>query len=338
MSDTGKQTPFLVRVLNTLLRALVGAYALSVMGFLVARWLFGGDLVLIDFFNSIGHLLLIPALLLLPLSLLLRHWLNVALLLPAVAAFAFFYGVFFLPPTSPAPQNTPRLSLLSYNLLANNRPLDGAFTIIREADADVVLLQEVSSSGAPQIRQAFAAEYPYMLLHPHPRYGTHGQGILSKLPVLEDRYYEDLRLGNQRTAVQWRGQSLVLYNVHPPHPGLGNGLFDPAVRSDVLDTILEQAAAETAPVIIAGDFNMSDLSRDYDRFSSHYADAHRVAGWGMGWTFPADALSPVPLLRLDYVFYSPGWQAVESVRWPTSAGSDHYPLYVTLADLRSGGQ
>lgn len=334
MSDTDNQTPSLLRVLDALLRALMGAYALSVTGFLVARWLVGDGVALIDFLNSIGHLLLIPALVALPLALLLRHWLNVMLLLPAVAAFAFFYGVFFLPPTSPAPENTPRLSLLSYNLLANGRPLDEAFAIVRDADADVVLLQEVSTRSAPQIRQTFADDYSYMLLHPHPRYGTHGQGILSKLPVLEDRYFENLLLGNQRTVVQWRGQPLVLYNVHPPHPGLGNGFFDPAMRSDVLDVILQEASAETAPVIVAGDFNMSDLSRDYERFSSRYADAHRVAGWGMGWTFPVGVVSPVALLRLDYVFYSPGWQAVESYRWPTSAGSDHYPLYVTLADLR----
>jgi endonuclease/exonuclease/phosphatase (EEP) superfamily protein YafD len=335
MSDSEKrQSSFIVRVIGSLFRAMTGAYALSVVCYLLARWLFS-DLVIIELFNTFGHLLLIPALVLLPVTLLLRHWLNVALLVPAVGAFVFFYGVFFLPPTSPPPpDDAPRLDMLTYNLLANNRSLDGAFDIIREADADIVLLQEISTATAPQIRQALFDEYSYMALNPVAGSPTHGQGILSRFPITDDAMLTSLRLGMQRTVVQWRGQPVVIYNVHPPHPGLGNGFFDPSVRSSVLEKVLQRALQEESRVLIGGDFNKSDLSWDYDLFSEHYADAYRVAGWGMGWTFPADMLSPVPLLRLDYLFYDTGWQATEAIRWPDAAGSDHYPLHVVLADLR----
>ena len=335
MSDSNKrQSPFLVRVIGSLFRAMTGAYALSVAGYLLARWLFS-DLVIIELFNSFGHLLLIPALVLLPVALLLRHWLNVALLVPAVSAFVFFYGVFFLPSTSPPPpDDAPRLNILTYNLLANNRALDGSLDIIREADADMVLLQEISTTTAPQIRQALADDYRYMALNPVEGFPTHGQGILSRFPITDDAMLTNLRLGMQRTVVQWRGQPLVIYNVHPPHPGLGDGFFDPSVRTSVLEKVQQRALQEESRVLIGGDFNMSDLSWDYDLFSQHYADAYRVAGWGMGWTFPADTLSPVPLLRLDYLFYESNWQAVEAIRWPDSGGSDHYPLRVTLVDLR----
>jgi endonuclease/exonuclease/phosphatase (EEP) superfamily protein YafD len=334
MSDSkNEQSSFLVRVIGSVFRAMTGAYALSVVGYLVARWLFS-DLVIIEFFNSFGHLLLIPALLLLPLALLLRHWLNVALLIPVVSAFAFFYGVFFLPSTSPPPpDDAPRLNLLTYNLLANNRPLDDTLTIIREADADIVLLQEITTVTAPQIRQALADDYAYMALNPVEGFPTHGQGILSRFPITDDAMLQNMRLGMQRTVVAWRGQPLVIYNVHPPHPGLGNGLFDPSVRSSVLKKVLQRSLDEDSRVLIGGDFNMSDLSYDYDLFSQHYADAYRVAGWGMGWTFPADVISPVPVLRLDYLFYDAGWQAIEAVRLQDSGGSDHYPVQVTLADL-----
>lgn len=142
-----------------------------------------------------------------------------------------------------------------------------------------------------------------------------------------------------------RGTPLIVYNLHPTHPGMtGEGFFRPAYRRREIEELLARAAKEKEPVILAGDFNMTDLTEDYGRIAAQYHDAYRQVGWGMGFTFPdqryPNALSGAPFnrelpfppwMRLDYVFYSAPLRAAEAHVWPDSGGSDHRPLWVRLA-------
>ena len=95
--------------------------------------------------------------------------------------------------------------------------------------------------------------------------------------------------------------------------------------------------------MVAGDFNLSDQTPEYRQLiGSGLTDAHRTVGWGFGHTWNAGpftpyvgrfTLSPFPLIRLDYVLYSPS-VAARSIRlWADSAASDHAPLVADLALL-----
>ncbi len=88
------------------------------------------------------------------------------------------------------------------------------------------------------------------------------------------------------------------------------------------------------PVVLLGDFNLTDQTDQYRRITGSLRDAHRAAGWGFGHTFPAHGRIyvlpiPVPLIRIDYVFYSPGLAAIET-HLGENAGSDHRPVIATL--------
>jgi vancomycin resistance protein VanJ len=171
--------------------------------------------------------------------------------------------------------------------------------------------------------------YPYRALHPDKSYP--GQGVLSRWPILEDTYWQ-IHLGHQRVTVQTEsGASLVLYNTHPVHPFLRErGFFDPSLRAEEINDLLTRAQTETIPVLIAGDFNMTDLTADYQRIAARYGDAYRAVGWGMGFTFP-DLGQRLLVARLDYVFHSPSFVTLEASVLPTSGGSDHRPLFVRFA-------
>ena len=135
--------------------------------------------------------------------------------------------------------------------------------------------------------------------------------------------------------------AVVVYNLHPVQPLVRDGF---AKRAEELTVGLERAALDTEPLILVGDFNMSDQSEDYRRVAAFYTDTYREVGWGMGFTFPdftyAEAVPNVlpavsmpvrPLVRLDYIFHDEAFQALEARVLPSSGGSDHRPLFARLA-------
>jgi endonuclease/exonuclease/phosphatase (EEP) superfamily protein YafD len=186
---------------------------------------------------------------------------------------------------------------------------------------------------APVLRDQLGRDYPYIALHPQER-AIAGQGILSRYPILEDLYWqhdEERMLGHQRAEISLPdGRTIVFYNAHPIAPMSGGVFFDPRWRDQDLESLLMLLSLETDPLVVAGDFNMTDQNRMYARLTDRLRDAYREVGYGMGWTFPNTTLFP-PLLRIDYVFYSRQWTAHTAQVLAEQGGSDHLPLLVTLS-------
>ena len=95
--------------------------------------------------------------------------------------FAWHWGRLFVP-RGGAPQTTRNeFRVMSYNALGFNPNTAAMIRVIREADADIVALQEVSPEHADALEQALSASYPYRSLDPRP--GVTGSGILSRYPL-----------------------------------------------------------------------------------------------------------------------------------------------------------
>ncbi|MDP8924522.1 MAG: endonuclease/exonuclease/phosphatase family protein, partial [Chloroflexota bacterium] len=90
------------------------------------------------------------------------------------------------------------------------------------------------------------------------------------------------------------------------------------------------------PLLVMGDFNFTERSEDYALVARRLTDAYRVAGRGLGHTFPAWLTfagrlpTPFPSVRLDHVWHSEHFRTVNARLGPT-AGSDHHPVIVRLA-------
>lgn len=311
-----------------LLIAFTGAYGLSVSSYLLLRAAVGESWKVVSLFNNYVHLLLLPSVVLLPLILILRRPRLALTQAAPLALFLSSYGMMFFPrQTESAADKTP-LTLLSYNLKKDNRTPEAAISIIREADADIVALQELNPIFAEVFDSQLSEIYPYRAFHPHEGYA--GQGVLSRYPINEESYWR-IRLGHQRAVINLGSSAITLYNTHPAHPFVREkGFFDSSARTDEINDLLGRVAQESNPVLIAGDFNMTDLTGDYGLVVAHYSDSYREIGMGLGFTFP-DLGQPFLLARLDYVFHSLDFQATEARVWPTSGGSDHRPIFVRLA-------
>ncbi len=320
------------RVLMNSYIALVGAYGLNVTALLLLRAVVGERWSIIGLFNSYLHLLILPAVILLPLSLILRRrWLVIELAAP----FFFFistYGGQFLPRSVTITEDSPRLKLLSFNINKDNQQVDQMLQIIRDANADIVAIQELNPWLSDAADQQLTQLYPFRALHPQSDFS--GQGVLSKFPLSNDEFWQ-IKLGHQHVDVDWNGQLISLFNVHPVHP-LRGIRFDGQSRAEEIDDVLRRTETVVIPLLLVGDFNMTNLSDDYARVTARYEDAYRQIGWGMGFGFPNFAVAfhvkyMPPIARIDYIFHDAHFQPVEMHVGTNSGGSDHFPVYATLA-------
>ena len=94
------------------------------------------------------------------------------------------------------------------------------------------------------------------------------------------------------------------------------------------------------PVIVTGDFNLTDQTPEFRRLlDAGYANAYRQAGWGIDLTYPAVVRARVvffPLIGIDHVLVSSAARARTATVWPDGGASDHRPVVVDL-HLRPDG-
>jgi endonuclease/exonuclease/phosphatase (EEP) superfamily protein YafD len=298
--------------------------------------------------NSVAPYLFLPVPFVLLAGLRWRRWgLFAAATVPA-AVFLTLFGQALLPrvvKVEPVPAGTPTLTLLTFNLHADNGDPEAVARAILAADADVVALQELSVTMAEGLRALIGETYPHddLVLAS----GWDGLGVFSKVPLTPLlRPLEGMgRRNPQLTQVSLTWGDVVLINVHnlsiprtlPDWPS--EIAYTTRQRERVAEGIRRFALQRDRPLIAAGDFNTTPRSAAYETVSSVLSDAWLEAGFGFGQTFPGGPLKPTPfgipvpnwLLRIDYVFHSAEWRAVDARIGPWDGGSDHRPLLVRLA-------
>jgi endonuclease/exonuclease/phosphatase family metal-dependent hydrolase len=222
------------------------------------------------------------------------------------------------------------------NGLARPRQLVEA---LRDEDADIVALQELSDQQAEAIEKDLIADFPNQVLVPA---GFAGKGVLSRYPLLHSR---SLELYPERPDLTVRldidGVPLSIVAGHPPPPRLHGAhlTFDQHALAQ-LETLANHAIEE-APAILLGDMNMTPGHAVYTRFVTlGLVDAFAQAGSGRGWTLPVrvgqgrikHGLQRVPLhalARVDYIWLTPGLRA-ESAWVGRDGGSDHLPVLARI--------
>ena len=233
----------------------------------------------------------------------------------------------FVPPAA-AQFDPPQLSVMTYNVLATNDDIDAIAQTIRASDADVVVLQEISQRIAQRLPRALADDYAYSSLHPSP-VSRLGLGVYSRFPLISDDYLAyQTQSSRLRLQINIKGLLVTIYNVHLANP-LTNQTVDPQAHSEGITGLLDMLASEYNPLIVAGDFNMTDFSTDYGRMAERLVDSFHESGTGLGNTYPS--WSPLPLARLDYVFHSSDMTSLTTQVMPSAGSSDHFPVRAELA-------
>ncbi|MCL4252879.1 MAG: endonuclease/exonuclease/phosphatase family protein [Anaerolineae bacterium] len=318
-------------------RALVGAYALTVFLSLLVHFFLDetvSDVVALT--NSMIHFTTLGAIILLPITLMLRRRDLALMLLPSAIFWLAWAIPQFLPKNIPqTPPDATEITVLTYNLLARMEYPDDIRRIITEADADIVVLQELNALTAEMLQRDMRDDYRYMELHPG---GIPGVGIISRYELSDCILWEEV-FQHQRCEVIIGDETVILYNVHPMSPLTVDG-FNRRRRD--LASILARISADVdagLTIIAAGDWNMTPLSDGYAQMREYLNDSYADVGQGLGFTyrlhnlgrFPLLGGEGVPVVRIDYVFYTAPLIAQEAQVWHENGLSDHIPLWVRLA-------
>jgi endonuclease/exonuclease/phosphatase (EEP) superfamily protein YafD len=309
---------------------------------------------LIALLNSFTPWLFLPIpLWLITLAVARNRWALFATALPW-AMFLALYGELFVPrPAHLAawfgpPPPSAQVRVMTYNLLSRQRPADELLRVILDADPDVLLTQELIPGLAQPLERALAARYPYSRLHTEGGWGA--QGIWSRYPIVE----EEVWTGSQRGA-NWQhavlsvdGRPVHVVSLHLTTPRIDTRQGDilpvavpvgetaVARRQEVawLTPRLRALAAGGDPVIVGGDFNLTDQTPEFRRLlDAGYANAYRQAGWGIDLTYPAVVRARIvffPLIGIDHILVSAGVRARTATVWPEGGTSDHRPVVVDL--------
>jgi vancomycin resistance protein VanJ len=341
-SPSQENQPSRVSLWRRILSITVTIYSLFIFAALVLHFVPEDVSMLIALLNNNLILLLMPSLILLPLLLIRRRWRRAVLLVPAVSLFVISYAPLYLPRTINVPPDARRISLMTYNLQAEEDLLDPMVAVLRESDVDVIALQEMSYKAALRFEAEVADIYPYRALHPVSS-PYHGRGVLSRYPLLNDYAWPEtfpIPVRLQRIEIDVEGTIITLYNFHaPPSVPIFQGAVDMRPRAQQIADMLALAALDSGLVLLMGDFNTTDMDENYRRITATFADTFREVGWGMGFTNPdwqhdnpRRGASFMPMYqRIDYVFHNDFFIPVEARVWHSSGGSDHRPLYAVLA-------
>lgn len=238
------------------------------------------------------------------------------------------------------------LTVMTFNTLAwqrEGRDLEGS---IAQADPDIVGLQEIGPRGAEYLVRAFADRLPY-------HYVAHsatssGAAVLSRYPLREAVAFRASSHGHwwQRMTIDTPAGPITYLNLHTRIPHirtthrmcLGRRIpleFHAEVRRNEIRKLMGILEKVDGPVIVGGDFNLTERSQDYRLLSTRLQDAYRSVGAGLGHTFPSRGSfprafpAPWPVLRLDYVWHSQHFAPSWAYRGDPGQ-SDHHPIVVGL--------
>jgi len=225
-------------------------------------------------------------------------------------------------------QAGPRVRILSWNLYQGNTDAAAIDSVIRQADADVVVLQELSVTNLPAILGSPAlATYPHTFSSP--RLSAFGSGIWSRLPLEDARDFDVGGLPMTRAVVSTPAGPVRLINVHTLSPVSQAGL-DLWPRQ--MDILADEVRRPGSPIVLAGDFNATWGHRPFRRLLDTGLDdaaAARGQPWTATWPVGGRFLRR-PALRLDHVLTGPGLRAT-SYATGGAGGSDHRSIVADIA-------
>lgn len=337
MKTTGliEDNPWKTRVFNWM-RVLAWEYFTLLFSWVILYALFGDRMWWLFMLNALAVWLFAPLPVIFLIACLTRRrelWAGTGLaFLLAVGLF----GSLFVPPLTVSTPPGQVITVMTYNVMTfNERPNQVVKTILA-AGADIVTLQELNPTVAGAIRDTLRVEYPYQELDPQEKYT--GSGVISRYPLV---------LSEERLPGVWLGPAYILYvtlagrqvtilHAHTPATSIGSiAYLDQTIanreeHARIIKDFVETHPAE--PVLVPIDFNSTTENTSYKIVATALSDVWLESGWGLGHTFPAGTYSPVgiPLVRIDYIFHSRHFQAIDARVALWDGVSDHHPLVARL--------
>ncbi len=236
------------------------------------------------------------------------------------------------PASAPVCGHCGSISHGNFQCLFGNRNTDGIVQQIRDANADVIAILELTHELTDSLRAEFSDEYPEMIFQPQSD-GNFGIGLMSRLPVESSTIFvthEDW-LPSISADIRLDSTPVTVIATHPVPPMFRRGY---RLRNAQLESIARlarrlqepaeaglQSGNEPREVIILGDLNLTPWSPIFQDFCRDAGVQCASAGTGLTPTWYRYPLFPFGLV-IDHGLFSEGLTGQRTQVFP-DAGSDH---------------
>ncbi|MDC0261774.1 endonuclease/exonuclease/phosphatase family protein [Planctomycetaceae bacterium] len=294
---------------------LMGLSAAVILSFFARNWWFAD---LFTHFRVQGFLL---GLLLLSIAVSFVYWKSAGLVTLLLIVQGSIIAPYILPRSQPV-LPASATSLLVWNVYVGNPNVEKVVELIKEKEADVVVLFEVSPELGVQLG-ALRDEYPHFEIESSA--DGFGSAIFSRQPLKE---ISIRRVGNEldNTVVARFEDGTTLVGVHTLPP---EGPTYSRIRNQQLDELAEFIAQQSGPVLVVGDLNITP-------WSPHFQDLLRDAkltdprcGRGVLTSWPKG--KPLIRIPIDHILSTNEITLGELRVFPETYGSDHHPIYCRWA-------
>jgi vancomycin resistance protein VanJ len=236
----------------------------------------------------------------------------IAVLLPAIVWLNLFGGLL-----TDKTGSGGDLTVATHNVNADNPDPAGTARDVAASGADVVALEELTTTAVPTYEKALAGTYKY-----HSVQGT--VGLWSKYPMTAVKPV-DIKLGwtrAMRATVTTPAGQIAVYVAHLPSVRVKMEAGFTARQRDKSANALGEAIADEPiqKVVLLGDLNGTMNDRALNAVTAQMRSTQGAAGNGFGFSWPAS----FPMARIDQILVR-GVEPESSWTLPET-GSDHLPV------------
>lgn len=322
------------------------SYAGGVLGYALLRRLVGARAGWLELIDDLEPWAYLPAPAVAVLGVALGSRSLTAAGVTAVGLFGLRWGHRYLRGAQTVPTERPPapLTVMTYNTLAWQREGHDLKRSIQAVNPDLVGLQEVGPRAARYLADELAEQFPYS--HITESADSSGAAVLSRYPLRDAVSFRASEKGHwwQRMLVDAPDGPITFFNIHTKIPYIRTThrrkwlpriplTFHSERRNREVDYLVSLVEKVDGPIIVCGDFNMTERSADHGKMADVLRDAYQQVGRGLGNSFPRVGSwprtfpAPWPLLRLDYVWHSRDFAAAWAYRGD-AGDSDHHPIIV----------
>lgn len=214
----------------------------------------------------------------------------------------------------PSPPPVAPFRLVSSNTFQHNPTPTAAVAALLRRQADVLVTVENSRAVAEDLTRAFPKRRTKQFAD---------MNVFARWPVRTLEPVRTAPVAVMRVEIVRPGAPFIVYAVH-----LANPLRETSFShfADMIQRVLVAARSERLPVVLAGDFNMSDRTAWYRTFDGVFRDAMRAS---FAHSTYDDSVWSLLQLRIDHVFISRNLCARSATTFAVP-GSDHDGLEVEL--------
>ncbi len=221
----------------------------------------------------------------------------------------------------------PDIKILIGNVFQDNKDFEKLNSLVKENDADIVLLVETNQWWKEQCMVGFGDNYPYRMLED--RENTYGMLLFSKFVLTNSKVRHLIKdsIPSMVTDITLRDKRKIKFFALHPEPPVPTENPHSTDRDAEILMVGKEVEHEKSPLIVAGDLNDVAWSYSSTLFQkiSGLLDPRR----GRGFFSSFHAKYPMFRWPLDHIFCS-GHFRVHQIRRQRNIGSDHFPIFISL--------